>query len=141
MRFSLAKLLTGVSIVAILIAAFVAYRSYFQPRRFGTSSSIANRMIWSGFKLPHNASDVTYHVDFGGCEAEFAISESDFLEWCNDRGWVPERIARPIAYFQPVLLSDNDTIVTDGYTFDVPDGKGVFDAGRSRTAFWASTFP
>ena len=98
-------------------------------------------MIWSGFKLPHNASDVTYHVDLGGCEAEFAISESDFLEWCNDRGWVPERIARPIAYFQPVLLSDNDTIVTDGYTFDVPDGKGVSDAGRPRTAFWASTFP
>ena len=98
-------------------------------------------MIWDGYELPDSASDVTYYADFGGCEAEFAISESEFLAWCHVRGWSPKKIHGSIPYFQPVLLADDDTIVTNGFTFDIPDGEGVFDADRSRAAFRASTFP
>ena len=130
-----------VAIAAILIVATVTYRSNYQSHRVGVSASIANRMMWPGYELPADASDVTYHVDPGGCEAEFAISESEFLAWCRARGWSPKKISGSIKYFQPVLLPNDDTIVTNGYAFDIPDGKGVFDADRSRTAFWASTFP
>ena len=133
--------MTAVSVVAILIAAIVAYRSYFQAHRVGVGPNIANRMVWPEFELPNSAADVTYHVDFGGCEAEFAISESDFLNWCRTRGWCPSKISGPKTYFQPVLLPVNDTIVTNGYSIDFPDGEMVFDAARSRAAFWASTFP
>ena len=141
MRFSLAKLLAVVSVLAALIAVIVAYRSYFQSHRVGVSASVANRMMWPEYELPHTATDVTYYADFRGCEAEFAISESEFLNWCSVRGWSPKKIAGAIPYFQPVLLADNDTIVTNGFTFDMPNGEGIFDADRLRTAFWVSTFP
>jgi len=141
LRFSLAKLLILVAFAAIVLAAIVGYRNYYQSHRTGVTATIANRMMWPGYKLPESATNITYHADFGGCEAEFAISESEFLEWCNSRGWAPNKITGTIQYFKPVLLPDNDKVVTNGYTFDIPDGEGVFDADRSRTAFWASTFP
>ena len=141
LHFSIPKLLTGVTIATILAGAFVSYRSYFQPYRVGVTPAVANRMMWHGYELPKTASDITYRVDFGGCEAEFAISESNFLLWCRARGWSPNPISGSITYFRPVLLPDNDTPVTKGCSFDIPDGEGVFDANRSRTAFWASTFP
>ena len=133
--------MTAVSVVAISIATVVAYRLYFQAHRVGVGPDIANRMIWPEYELPNDASDVTYHVDFGGCEAEFAVSESHFLNWCRARGWSPTRIFGSKTYFQPVLLPVDDTIVTDGYSIDIPDGEVVFDATRSRAAFWVSTFP
>lgn len=105
------------------------------------SASIANRKIWEGYRLPDSASDVTYHVDFGGCEAEFAIAETDFLEWCELRGWQPVRVDRATPYFQPVLLPDDERLVEEGYTFSIPDGQGAFDSKRSRAAFWVSSFP
>ena len=42
--------------------------------------------------------DVTYYADFRGCEAEFAISESEFLNWCSVRGWSPKKIAGAILH-------------------------------------------
>lgn len=141
MRFHLATFLKVVSIIAIILAVIASYRNYYQPHRTGVTAAIANRMMWPGYELPEGASDVTYYVDFGGCEAEFQIDETAFLAWCEHRGWMPVRIGKPLPYFQPVLLADDERPVRKGYTFNIPYGRGVFDAERSRAAFCASTFP
>ena len=103
MRFRIATLVVLFAVIATILTAIVWHRNYFQPHRMGVSSSIANRMIWKGYKLPEAATDVTYYADFGGCEAEFAISESEFLKWCKQGGWTPQEILKPIPYFEPVL--------------------------------------
>jgi len=55
-------------------------------------------MLWPGLKLPTLAHDVTFRVDFGGCEAEFAIDESIFLVWCSSNKWNVNKISSPISY-------------------------------------------
>ena len=140
-QFSLSTLLKGFFVAAVLLAGLVAYRSFFGSHRIGVSAATANRMLWSGYRLPDSATDVTYIVDFGGCEADFAISESQFLAWCKHSGWTASKIKTPVPFFEPILLVGDSTLVTDGYTFQIPNGQGVFDAKRRRTAFWASTFP
>ncbi len=141
MRFSLEQLFKFVCVVTLMVAAVATYARLFAPHRVGTTSAVANRMMWPGCQLPREASDVTYCVDFGGCEAEFAVSESDFLAWCASHQRKPVPIESPLPYFQTILLPDDPTLVVEGYTFDVPPGRGVFDAKRSRAAFCASTFP
>lgn len=47
----------------------------------------------------------------------------------------------PDGHYRSLLLPGNDRLVNDGYTFDVPNGEGVFDGERSRVAFWVSSFP
>lgn len=118
----------------------------------GVSARSANRMLWSPLRLPAAASDVTYHVDFGCCEAEFAVSETVFLRWCRDNGWKTEPISAPTMYSEGLglvlghssktspLRTQGNTVVR-GYTFSPPDGRGVFDADSSRACFWSSTFP
>ena len=69
----MSKLSTGIAFLIICTVAVVAYRSYYQSQRTGVPANIANRMMWPGYELPRAASDVTYSVDFGGCEAEFAF--------------------------------------------------------------------
>ena len=113
----------------------VYQQAKFQMTGSGASAIEANQHLWPGLKLPHSASDVTFVVDFGGCEAEFAISEADFLNLCDAKLWRPEPIKEPIQYFHPVLLSDDDRLVDIGYTVDIPDGFGVFDQKKSRFAY------
>jgi len=133
--------LTFVAIIAVSIGSFVSYRDYFRPHGTGETVSVANRVMWQAYKLPAAASDVTYYTDSGGCEAEFSISESEFLKWCDDKGWIPKKITTSVPYFQPILLTANNAAVTNGYTYKLNDGQGVFDADQRRTAFWLSTFP
>jgi hypothetical protein len=140
-QFSLATLLKSLFVAALLLAGSVAYRSFFGSQGVGVSASTANRMLWPDYRLPPSVSDVTYIVDFGGCEANFAISELHFLAWCKEKGWTAVKINEPVPFFEPILLAGDSTLVTTGYTFEIPNGRGVFDDGRGRAAFWASTFP
>ena len=141
MKLKLLSLFIAAVIVCFLIAAFSFYRIFRSSTARGTTATVANRVMWAGFELPASAADVTYYVDFGGCEAEFAISEADFLSWCSDRGWTVTKIDTPVPYFKPILLPDDDHLVQHGYTFSLPDGDGVYDASTSRAAFHVSTFP
>ena len=128
-------------LIALILAVVICYKTYYQTHRSGVTASVANRMMWDEYKLPESASDVTYYVDFGGCEAEFSISSVDLVQLCQERNWRFVEIDSPIEYFDPERLPANKRLVVRGYTIDVPDGEGVFDADRSRAAFWVSTFP
>ena len=86
------------------VAAVWLLSTYFGASASGVTAEAANRKLWSSLKLPDSASDVTYAVDSGGCEAEFAISESDFVNWCASNNWEIEKIAAPTIYFEPIIL-------------------------------------
>ena len=135
-------LVTAVA-VAILIGTLF-YRGYQRNvgvTRTGVSTQTANQYLPTSLALPDAASDVTVYVDFGAAESEFAITEDAFLAWCNSRGWTATPISSTIPYFEPMHLPADTQSVNRGYTFKPPDGEGVFDAERSRVAFWTSTFP
>ncbi len=141
MRFSLKKLLLVVTFVAVAFGSVASYRNYFASHRSHTTAAVANRMIWPDHRLPPEAADVTYEVDFGGCEAEFAISEGAFLNWCESCGFEVTAIEKVVPYHDGVIMPLDSRAVAKGYAFDVPAGRGVFDVNRSRAAFWASTLP
>ena len=115
MQFRVRTLLTISLVICLSLGAIGGWQLYFGPTRSGVSAAVANRKLWSGYQLPRSASDVTYYVDSGGCEAEFSIPESDLLALCRDRGWDVEPIAAPVAYFKPVLLPDDARLVSDGF--------------------------
>jgi hypothetical protein len=140
-RFRLKTLFVATTLLSIAVAAFVVYCRNLSATGAGTSHAIANRAMWTGLELPSYASDVTFYVDQYGCEAEFRISEQDFLDWCKGKGFRISRISSPVPYFQPIALPGDERLVAYGYEFSVPDGAGVFDADRGRAAFYASTFP
>ena len=145
MKFSLKSLLLLVAAVSVLILigsfAIRSYHRHAGVTHTGVSSQTANQILPASLALPDTASDITVYVDFGAAESEFAVSEDAFLAWCKSRGWTPTRISSPIPYFEPMCLQADTRSVSRGYTFVPPDGDGVFDAERSRAAFWTSTFP
>ncbi len=127
-----------------VVIGLVAYGSYLRhagATASGVSSRSANKMLWAHLQLPEAAGDVTYYVDFGACEAEFAIPEGDLLRWCQEKGWTVEPITLPTPYFDPMWLPPSTINVTQGLRFSPPDGQGIFDRRTSRAAFWVSTFP
>lgn len=141
MKTSLRSLLLIVTTLSLALGGLSAYRMYFRVTARGTSSAVANRVMWYGYTLPVSACDVTFYADGGGCEAEFSISEGDFLCWCEERGWNATKIESPVPYFQSILLPPDERPVVRGYRFSPPNGEGVFDADRARAAFYVSTFP
>lgn len=145
MRFSLRSLLLAFVICAICIVVTLAVRRQYLRHAGvsdkGVSSHTANQMLPAGLRLPDTASDVTYYVDFGAAEAEFAVSEEDFVNWCRTNGWTVEPIQSVSPYFEPMCLPTDSRPVVRGYHFSPPDGQGTFDADRSRACFWVSTFP
>lgn len=142
MRYPVRDLLLFTTLVALVVGAIAAHRNYYRRSASGVSAAVANRMLWDYLSLPLAASDVTYYSDWGGCEAEFAIGEAEFLGWCDSRSFKVTEIGAPIAYFEPILLRQgDDRLVADGYTFEAPDGQGVFDRDAGRAAFVVSTFP
>ena len=144
-KYSLKTLFIFVAICAIAIVIGIrlnrATSRYVGTSENGVSTSVANKMLSAHLRLPASASDVSYYVDFGAEEAEFAISEQDFLKWCHTQGWAVEPIRSPVAYFEPMAMPDDSRQVDRGYHFSPPDGQGTFDADRSRACFWTSTFP
>lgn len=141
MRFRFRSLLLMMTALCLALGVLSTYRMYFRVTARGTSSAAANRVMWHGYKLPPSACDVTFHADFGGCEAEFSILEGEFLDWCKERGWSVAKIESPVPYFQSILLPSDERPVARGYRFSPPDGEGVFDADRARAAFYVSAFP
>ena len=118
--------------------------TYFGTSASGVSVTSANQKLWPSLRLPESASDVTYAVDSYGCEAEFAISESEFVKWCAGNSWEIEEISTATVYFNPTILRlDEDTarVIEKGYNYFPPDGEGKFDATGLRANFWVSTFP
>lgn len=136
-------MLVAACAIAILIGsfAFLAYQRNAGVTLSGVSSQTANQYLSSSLALSDAATDVTVYVDFGAAESEFAISEDAFLSWCDSRGWSPDPVATPTTYFDPMWLPSDTRVVNRGYTFTLPDGRGVFDADRSRACFWTSAFP
>lgn len=141
MRFKLVTLFKLTTAAALIIGSLVAYRLHFPIEAEGATAVLANRALWKDLKLPASATDVTFYVDQYGCEAEFAISEHEFLAWWESRDWTLIAITNPVPYFEPVRLPEDERLVADGYEATIPDGIVVFDRSRSRAAFWASTFP
>lgn len=126
---------------AIALGLVATHQRYYATTRSGVTAAVANRKLWAGYTLPATATDVTYYADSYGCEADFAIAETDFVAWCAARGWAVTPISSPTPFFQPVLLPDDETPVADGFTFQMPNGEGTFDRTRSRAAFRVSTLP
>ena len=145
MKFSLKFLLMLVAAVAILILigsfSLRTFQQHGGVSQTGVSHQTANRYLPSELTLPNQASDVTFHVDFGAAESEFAISEEAFLAWCKSRDWSCSPISTPTTYFEPMHLPADSRPVNRGYTFAPPDGQGVFDSERLRACFRTSTFP
>ena len=146
-RFSIRSLLVVTMLISCAtVAAVWLISSYFgsSASASGVSVESANRKLWPSLRLPDSASDVTYAVDSYGCEAEFAITESEFVKWCASNDWEIEEIAAPTNYFQPIILRlDQKTarVIDKGYNYYPPDGEGKFDASSLRANFWVSTFP
>lgn len=144
-RFTGKALLVVVAICSFLsFLAWNAYRTWQRQAgitRNGVAADVANDILWPRLRLPEDASDVTCYVDFGAAEAEFAISEESFLAWCKVNGWAVEALVTPVPYFEPMVLPEDPRVVTRGYGFTPPDGRGCFDSDRRRAGFWASTFP
>jgi hypothetical protein len=110
----------------------------------GSSSSpaIANFSLARHCQLPDTASDVYYYTDWAAAEAEFAITESDFLRWCKANDWEPAPIGEPIKYFYPVWgPKEESRLVSQGYYCYAAGGDLVFDAERFRAVFHMSEFP
>lgn len=141
MRYNLKILFALTTTIAIAVGSIAAWSFYYPYQATGTSVAVANRVLWDDLKLPSGASDITFYVDRYGCEAEFAISQPEFLEWCKVQGWSVSGITTPVPYFEPVCLPEDDRLVETGYEFSIPYGRVVYDSSRSRAAFWASTFP
>jgi hypothetical protein len=144
-RFSIRSLLIIIAICAIGIVLTLAVRrqTLWLVGTTGTTASAhaANQILGDELRLPAAATDVTYYVDFGAAEAEFAVSEEDFLNWCRTKGWAVQSIESVSPYFEPMWLPSDSRPVVRGYHFSPPDGQGTFDADRSRACFWVSTFP
>ncbi|WP_442482407.1 hypothetical protein [Aeoliella sp. SH292] len=141
MRYSLRSFIGVIASAALAVAAIAAYYRNFPSNGANVPASMANRAMWSQFRLPDEATDVTYHADSYGCEAEFAIPETEFLAWCKKNNWPVEPLAAPEPYFQPVALADIPRSVDDGYRFELEDGRGIFDRKAGRAAFVVSQFP
>lgn len=106
------------------------------------SATMANLFLESNHHLPQTASDVYYYTDFGASEAEFKISEHDFLDWCNSKNWTPEPISDPVHYFYPTWGPEEDNrMVSRGYSCYATGGVLTFDAERSRASLRVSDFP
>jgi hypothetical protein len=92
--------------------------------------------------VPEAASDVYYYTDWAADEAEFSISEDDFLDWCKSKSWEVEPIEEPVEYFYPTWGPEEDNrFVKRGYYCSAAWGVLIFDADRSRAAIWVSDFP
>jgi len=122
------------------IAVWIAYKTYYPSQGVGVSATVANRMLEKQYRIPSAASDVAFYVDFGGCAAEFALDESNFISWCRNRGWSLTKIDKPVTHFY-LYLRKEDRVVARGYTFSIRDGRGVYDADKRQATFWVSTFP
>ncbi|HBO43034.1 MAG TPA: hypothetical protein DD670_03690 [Planctomycetaceae bacterium] len=131
--------LCAISVVAMSVRR--VYLRHAGVSGYNVTASMANRMIWPELRLPAGASDVSYYVDFGRVEAEFAISGESLVEWCRSNGWTCEPIDSQRPYFEPWVLPGDSRSVANGYRFFPPDGDGIYDADRSRACFWVSNFP
>lgn len=49
-------------------------------------------------KFPKEATDINYSTIYMGSNADFAISEQDFIKWCAEKGWKPEKTSDYIQY-------------------------------------------
>lgn len=107
----------------------------------GSIPEEANKQLWDYLKIPLTARDVSYAVDRHGCEANFELSEQDFLAWCRANGWDLSSIDGRERYPHTLIRESRDTHANAGYTFSFPDGVGIYDRERNRVDFVASTFP
>jgi hypothetical protein len=131
------------TVVAVACLAFVLYRAsqYRGASATNVSASSANRILWTELRVPLAATDVTCRADQYGCEAKFSIDRESLLGWLAKIGSNPSPISTPVKFFCPVIMPNDDHLVTNGYEFNLRDGRGVYDANRSRASFVVSTFP
>ena len=145
MKFRLRSLFSVVAIAAFVIVAALWLKHVFVGSSgANVSAKSANRYIWASLRLPASATDVTYTTDSYGCEAGFAISETEFTQWCKTNGWRMAPITSPNVYFganRSRSIAGKGRVVGSGFHFYPPDGEGTFDADQSRAEFWVSTFP
>ena len=145
MKIRLSSLFVAIAFASVVMASSIWIKqAVFGSSGSGVSAASANRHIWASLTLPDMASDVNYHADSYGCEAEFAISEPVFSDWCANRGWRVTPIETPNVYYrlnQNRPIAGKGRIVAGGYHFYPPDGEGTFDVGQSRAEFCVSTFP
>ena len=143
LRFSLRSLLKVFVVVAVLLVLVPTVMKLMGSNSgHGVTVAWANYNLWTELRLPDSATDVSFGVDRYGCEAEFEISEEDFLQWARSNGWEYERIESNRKYLVGFLhLPDDPHLVKKGYTYQLRDGEGVFDADIGRANYCVSTFP
>ncbi len=69
--------------------------------------------------LPSTARSINYYarVDRLTLVASFAVTEEEFLTWCNAHNWEPAEIHEPGTRITNVLLRENGTWALDGEAF------------------------
>jgi len=64
--------------------------------------------------LPRDASDINYYFAYLGVNADFLVSEKEFIDWCAARGWTPIEIQHAYPGFTYKIyrgrLSDGDSV-------------------------------
>jgi hypothetical protein len=127
-RFSLAILMSGITVFCFCCGFFrlVAYEDVATD----VSSQEANerfRRAWSFVRVPEAATHVNLYARYQGGGADFDISEKDFKNWCDERGWKVEHRTAPLP-FSPIAFIIGPNTTRDGYYFSNSSHRGGWDA-------------
>lgn len=138
MRFSVRFLLLMVALAAgLTLVAAIGYRQMVGQRGAGASPDFANNVFSSRLKIPGSATDVNFYVDVCWIEADFAISEAEFLSWCRQQGWaatVVDPRSRLVFHFARSSPSADNGMpaVSNGYMAETSTGQVIYDVHLGR---------
>lgn len=141
--FKTGLIVIGLSICLFLTATLMT--KGFECSGSGVSAEEANRDMHQNFLLPPSAKDVNYLSDIWHSEVEFAISETDFVNWCQSRGWRTISMAPDeLASYQSIFGGERRfRIIQDGLRSMERQGGpgfyGVFDRTLRRASVQYST--
>ncbi len=137
MRFGLRS--SGLFVALLAGCAWIgawATRQLMSRSSSGEGAISANRAFESRVIIPSSATDVCFYVDGCWIEADFAITEKDFLSWCGHHGWTVARIAEHPKVFKPArtspLARHRQIRTTKGYECQTSSGTVIFDLNRGR---------
>ena len=95
------------------------------------SPEIANRILaraWAPpFQIPEESTRVNVDAYSQGGEADFQVSQRDFISWCAKRGWKVEHRTAPLPS-PPLSFIIGPNTTRDGYYFSNSSHRGGWDA-------------
>jgi hypothetical protein len=109
----------------------------------GVSPEEANSRVHQRIDIPRTARDVNYRSNVWLTFADFAIDESDLLEWCREYKMEPFPLNddNQVSFRFADGRDEEFLIIDDGFSFGTSDRcgqHGVFDrrAGRASVSFF-----